>query len=319
MSGSPNDVSAVTVVIPTRNRADLLAQTIESVLGQQQVNISVVVVDDASTDHTAEVLQRFPSISVVRQARPTEQRKARNDGAELVRTEWIAFCDDDDLWAPDKLRRQLDALQETNADWCTCSALFVDESLQPIGGQRLACTKDMAGRLIRQNVVPGGGSGVVVRTEVFRQVGGFRDDARYVEDWDLWIRLARRGAAANVDRLLVAQRQWSRSFSHMDIRGQYQAFMDVTRRYGGQAQKPRNAGYFEIRQRLRSGSRWRIWFDLPRILRASPEDLRWALIMLMLPGAALRRLDLRLVGLDDVATAESWLQHHRRHNEGALT
>jgi glycosyltransferase involved in cell wall biosynthesis len=311
MSGQAADPDAVTVVIPTYNRAHLLDQTVESILGQEDVSVTLVIVNDASTDDTAAMLSsRYPDVTVIHHIETTEQGKARNDGARLARTPWIAFCDDDDLWAPTKLRRQLDAANSQGADWCTSSAILVNQVLEPIGGQRLGDSADFARRITRENIVPGGGSGVLIRTALFEHVGGFREDARYVEDWELWIRLSRHGTWACVDELLVANRRLPGSFSHTDVKRQYQAFRDLTSisdSSGSPRARPRHAGSFEVGQRLVTESRASLLRDLPRILRRSPEDWLLVIAMLTVPESVLRWLRLRRLGAADVLRAMEWL------------
>src|SRR5918994_6933731 len=94
----------VSVVIPTRNRRELLLRTLASVLAQENVDIAVVVVDEASSDGTGDALTSLaePRVSVVRHATPLGVAAARNAGLEHVDTDWVAFVDDDDVWAPDK-------------------------------------------------------------------------------------------------------------------------------------------------------------------------------------------------------------------------
>lgn len=310
----------VTVVVPTHNRADVLPHVLKAILDQEQVSVTVVVVDDASTDGTADLLSSYPDVTVVHHDVPTEQRKARNDGARAVQTPWLAFCDDDDLWAPTKLRRQLDALTSAGADWCACSSIFVDERLEPVGGHRVPTAQEVERLLPRQNMVPGGGSGVLMRTSLFEQVGGFREDAKYVEDWDLWLKASRAGTLVCVDELLVAQRQWSKSYSHKNLDDQYRAFVDMTQRYGdgtvGFRSRPLHLGAFEIQQRLCNGQRLSLVKELPRILRRSPEDWRWAVAMLALPEHRLRELRLRMVGEHDVEYAREWLAAVRSRQFG---
>ena len=109
----------VSIVIPTRNRSELLRTTIRSALRQQHVEFELIVVDEGSTDETAELLAdvRDARLRVIRHETPLGLSAARNDGAEEARGKWVAFLDDDDLWAPDKLMEQLHAAQETARDW----------------------------------------------------------------------------------------------------------------------------------------------------------------------------------------------------------
>src|SRR5690349_1209363 len=101
----------VSVVIPTRNRRELLLRAVRSVLHQREVSLSVVVVDEASTDGSADAVRALgdPRVQVVRHASPRGVSQARNTGLQQVQSPWVAFLDDDDLWAPDKLSAQLEA------------------------------------------------------------------------------------------------------------------------------------------------------------------------------------------------------------------
>jgi glycosyltransferase involved in cell wall biosynthesis len=103
---APPDVS---VVIPTLNRQAALARSISITLGQENVNLEVIVVDDGSTDSTPAYLKtgRDPQLQVIRHARRTGVAAARNHGIQQARGEWVAFLDDDDVWAPHKLREQV--------------------------------------------------------------------------------------------------------------------------------------------------------------------------------------------------------------------
>ena len=93
----------VTVVIPTYNRADYIAETIESVLSQTYRNIEVIVIDDGSTDGTAQVVAPFiPRVSYVQQEN-AERGASRNHGLRLARGKYVAFLDSDDVWLPTKV------------------------------------------------------------------------------------------------------------------------------------------------------------------------------------------------------------------------
>ena len=96
----------VTVVIPTRNRSRLLPVAVSSALGQEDVEVEVVVVDDASTDDTQKVLADLADerLEVVRLSSRQGVSRARNIGIAAAGAGWLAFLDDDDIWAPRKLR-----------------------------------------------------------------------------------------------------------------------------------------------------------------------------------------------------------------------
>src|SRR5688572_6566741 len=118
----------VSVVVPTRNRSTLLMRTLRSVLRQQDVEFEVIVVDEASTDDTPAMLAALddPRVRVIRHEVPLWLAAARNRGAAEARGEWLAFVDDDDLWAPDKLVRQVHAAQDAGREWVYTGAVNFD-------------------------------------------------------------------------------------------------------------------------------------------------------------------------------------------------
>ena len=109
----------VTVVIPTHNRKELLRYALMSALRQEGVALEVIVVDDGSSDGTAEMLAALTDrrVRVVHHETAQGVSAARNRGIEEARGEWIAFLDDDDLWAPDKLRLQLESATKSGRRW----------------------------------------------------------------------------------------------------------------------------------------------------------------------------------------------------------
>jgi glycosyltransferase involved in cell wall biosynthesis len=198
---------AVSVVIPTRNRRRLLARSLTSALEQREVAVEVIVVDDASDDGTARDLAALPAgtVTVIDNAEPVGVSRARNAGLAAARGRWVAFLDDDDVWAPDRLRVQLEELdRRPDAHWACVASVVVDASLRIIGAQHPPRAGALPRGILRYNVVPGGASGVLARTALVRELGGFDPGLRILADWDLWIRLALRSPLAAVDRPLVA-------------------------------------------------------------------------------------------------------------------
>ena len=207
-----------TVVVPTRNRSSLLSLTLRSVLRQQQVELDVIVVDEASTDGTAALLDALADarVRVIRHDRPRGVSAARNRGAAEARGEWLAFVDDDDLWAPDKLARQIHAAETVGRDWAYTGSVSITDRGHVIYGRPPLPPDEVAGDLLRYNAIPGGGSNVIVRRTVWEQVGPFDSRLRNTEDWEMWIRLAKYGLPACVCRPLVGYRVHS-SNSSLDV------------------------------------------------------------------------------------------------------
>jgi glycosyltransferase involved in cell wall biosynthesis len=203
---------AVSIVVAAHNQAAWLDQTIASVRRQQWEDWELVVVDDGSTDGTAEVVARHADDQRVRCLRQSRQERAaaRNRGIAESAGSMIAFLDADDLWRPEKLARQLAVLErEPAAAFCYTLARFVDARGNPLPlrkpphalGGRIFAELMRANRIIL--------SSTLVRRAVLDEAGGFDATlpALGCEDWDLWLRLARRHPVAVVDEELTLYRQ----------------------------------------------------------------------------------------------------------------
>ena len=197
----------VSVVVPTHNRAALLVKTLVSALQQQDVQIEVIVVDDASSDDTAARIARLGDarVRLVRLETPCGLPGARNHGAAAAAGEWLAFLDDDDLWAPDKLARQLHAATRAGRDWAYAGSVNFEDGRIVYSRPPLP-PDDVMAALPRYNAIPGGGSNVLVRRAVWSAAGPFDTRLPMGEDWEMWIRLARHGPPAWVCSPLMAKR-----------------------------------------------------------------------------------------------------------------
>jgi glycosyltransferase involved in cell wall biosynthesis len=196
----------VSVVIPTRGRWSLLRDTLASALAQRDVPLEVVVVDDGSSDETSAELGevRDERLRVVRHERPLGVAAARNRGIEEARGTWVAFLDDDDLWSPDKLSIQLDAIHASDAGFAYSAVVAVDRERRATRALPFPQPKELMRLQLRQNVVPAGGSNVISRTELLRTLGGFDEQLYHLADWDLWIRLGDAAPAAASPEVSVA-------------------------------------------------------------------------------------------------------------------
>jgi glycosyltransferase involved in cell wall biosynthesis len=170
-------------------------------------------VDDGSTDGTPDVLAALVDARL-RLLRHDDSRgvaSARNAGVAVAQGSWIAFLDDDDLWAPRKLRIQIDAADSEGASFGYGGAAAVAEdrtwrySLAPPDPALLAKT------LLARNVLWGGSSNVIARSDLVRRLGGFDERLFQLCDWDLWIRLSQAGPAVACPEVLVACTEHRRS------------------------------------------------------------------------------------------------------------
>jgi glycosyltransferase involved in cell wall biosynthesis len=197
----------VSVVIPTRDRADIVVDTVRLTLLQRGVELEVVVVDDGSRDGTAEALEALgdPRVTVLRHETSRGVASARNHGIERAAHPWVAFLDDDDRWSPDKLRVQLDRARAEEADFVYTAGLAVAADDGRVLWASPAFTPEELRLGIRsRNLIFAGSSNVLVRTELLRRLGGFDESLHHIADWDLWIRLTEAGRPAACPEQLVA-------------------------------------------------------------------------------------------------------------------
>lgn len=187
---APNNQPLVSVVIPVYNGERFLAEAVASVRAQNYAPLEIIIVDDGSTDGTAELVRGLgDDIQYVYQPN-AGPAAARNRGLELARGEIIAFQDADDVWADDKLAGQLALLRQ-----------------YPAAGVVLGAT-----RLIQMNErAPGSGaSGMVAvlqaalfRRSVFEQVGLLNEQLRLSEDTDWYLRAIEQGVQIITHRQIV--------------------------------------------------------------------------------------------------------------------
>jgi glycosyltransferase involved in cell wall biosynthesis len=204
-------VETVSVVIPAYNCARYLPETIESALSQTLPPLEVIVIDDGSTDDTAELLGHYEGrIRYIRQ-RNMGISAARNAGIRVARGSLIAFLDADDIWFPSMLARQCEALSRTGAgvahtgfyNWVSTT------------GEKVTPARDNSvfdGNCYRKffwNETGNPASAFMVRSSCFDTVGLFDEEipGGCCEDLEMWTRIARRFPFAYIGEPLLLRRQ----------------------------------------------------------------------------------------------------------------
>lgn len=195
----------VSAVIPAYNAGKYVGRAIESVLAQTHKPDEIIVVDDGSTDDTAEVVQRFgDAVRFIRQVNAGASI-ARNTGIEAATSEWIAFLDADDEWLPDKLKLQTEHLERnpelvwTTGNYIRC---YCDSKRQQddLAGERLSNVNDLLGGreyfdsyfTAYQNFAGGWTGMMMIKREVLIEAGLFRGDQLRINDVDMWLRIGYR-------------------------------------------------------------------------------------------------------------------------------
>jgi glycosyltransferase involved in cell wall biosynthesis len=209
----------VSVVIPTWNCERYIAQTLRSVLAQSHPPHEVVVVDDGSTDRTAEIVASFgAAVTLVRQANQGVC-VARNQGFARSTGEFLCFLDHDDHWFPNKLAQQLRVF----ASHPEAGVVFTRFALwQPVDGsfpapETLAPREDappgeepeFCGWIYHQFLLDCWAltSTAMIRREALERWGAFDPSLPYSEDWELWLRLSRQVPFVKLDCVSTLYRQ----------------------------------------------------------------------------------------------------------------
>lgn len=194
----------VSVIVAARDAAGTLQATLESVAAQRYPDRELIVVDDGSTDATAEIAARFAPAALIRQPVATGAAAARNAGVARATGELLAMLDADDLYRADYLERQVadydaQVAAGRHVGIVGSDASFCDADGRPLPGRwsgRVAQPSpiDLA-QMLRENPLH---SKVLVTRRAFAQAGGFAPELARAEDYDLWLRIAELGYAVHV-------------------------------------------------------------------------------------------------------------------------
>ncbi len=222
----------VTVILSTHNRAATLGRAITSVLDQQLDGLELVVIDDASTDGTPSLLAAWrddPRVRVLRNDTNLGLPASLNRGIGEASGEWLARIDDDDHWTdPAKLERQL-AWVERHTDAVLLGTAYVDE-----WGRTITNPTDDAG--IRDQMLmrcPFCHSSVLMHAAAVAEVGAYDASLPYAEDWDLWLRLGRRGRMGNLEDVTLVKARGDDTLSERYFHRQLSMAACFARRHAG--------------------------------------------------------------------------------------
>lgn len=184
----------VSVIIPVFNGEQTIKRALDSVFAQTFLNIEVIVVDDASSDNTAELVASYADdrLAIIRCPENQGAAAARNKGIEAAKGRWVAFLDSDDAWKPEKLSRQVELLERCNRPVAACATGYDIEK----NGRRFAVVLNLTPHRFRHDILFGctisPGSTLVVERSVFDVIGGFDEKFRRLEDWDWLLRFSER-------------------------------------------------------------------------------------------------------------------------------
>lgn len=208
----------VSIIICTFNRANYIAQSLDSILKQTFTSYEVIVIDDGSSDNTEEIARGYAARDERIKYFKSEQNlgiaPSRNKGVTLARGEYIAMLDSDDYWVgADKLARQIEVLEnDRKIVLIGTSIICVDEN----GGELKRDIFASEDKIIRARILAKNQfmqSSVVFRRDVFKETSGYQENLKVCEDFDLWLAMGSKGKFANLVEPLVAYRLHSGGIS----------------------------------------------------------------------------------------------------------
>ena len=212
-----NCTPSVSVIIPTHNRSQILKRAVISVLNQSYHDFEVVVVDDASTDETTEVVRKFEDkrIKYIRHKQNKGAPAARNTGLRVSNSEYIAFLDDDDEWLPEKLEIQITAFKAAQPNVGVIYTAFWRVQNGKKKFFPSSKIKHKQGNLYEQ-LLNGNFIGlptVIAKKQCFEKVGLFDECFPRLQDWEFLIRCAQQYHFIYIDKPLLISYHTDKSIS----------------------------------------------------------------------------------------------------------
>jgi glycosyltransferase involved in cell wall biosynthesis len=248
------------VIMPCFNHAAFVGESIEGVLAQSVSDLELIVVDDCSMDTSREVIEKYvrsdPRVRGIYHETNLGASRSRNDGMRAAQSQFLAFCDADDVWMPTKLARQLEILEKHPVHHVAYSdARIIDERGEETGE-----------RFSDKFPVPGNGSGrlfeelctrnfinmqtAVVRRECIADSGYFDEQIKWVEDWWFWVKIANTHSFVYTDEALAKYRVHQKSTGRVQREGykanRIKVFHRTLRNYPGISSELKGQIYYHI-------------------------------------------------------------------------
>lgn len=318
------------VIVPTYNRAGFLQEALASIRAQRRQPLEVIVVDDGSADDTCQVVsQAAPSATYLQQDHAGVS-SARNAGLEVATGDLIAWLDSDDLWGRMFLETMVATLESDPAlDGVYCGWCGIDATGQPVGKRHVHAVEPetLYDTLIEANYITT--STLLLRRECYDAMGPFDTDLPVCEDYDMFLRMAKRFRVQGLDRVLVSFRLHAGStlgessrYSESRLRVVSNHFGPPNARVGDGSERRRRAYGFAYRavtiRCLQDGANDRAWEYMERAVSEWPgllerQDTFYELAcgdqQRVYRGVA-PRVDLDRTGAEMLRWLERWFTDH---------
>lgn len=231
----------VSVIIPTYNRAGLIARSIKSALAQTHRNLEIIVVDDGSTDNTKEVVAAFGGAIQYFYKPNSGPSPTRNLGIQKAKGKYVAFLDSDDLWEPTKIEKQLDHFQKNpGLGMVSTNYRYIDAQDRVIKDPAAQHGYTVSHSFLRDLLeirFPFATPAFMIRKTVFDDIGLFNEQLKISEDLDFLVRLGLKYHVGYIDEVMVSVRMHE---NHL----------------------------------MRETPRYQVWLDSVNVLRSYEDDIR---------------------------------------------
>lgn len=220
----------VSVIIPVYNAERYISDTIESVLNQTYKDIEIVLVDDCSTDNSRKIIEAYANLNsgIVYHLQKENggAAVARNTALSIANGRYVAFLDSDDLWLPEKIKKQMNLLKQNSAGICFTAIEMINENGETIKGKRNVKNKINYDFLLKNTMIAT--SSVLIDRKV---VGDFQMPLiRSGQDYATWLQLMRNGIEAyGINEVLVKYRVGRNSLSSNKLKSIKQVWSIQTR------------------------------------------------------------------------------------------
>lgn len=192
----------VSVIIPTFNRAKLLRQCVKSILEQSYSNLEIIIVDDGSNDNSFNAIKKIKDLRISYFKKKNEGvASARNYGIKKANGKYITFCDDDDLFLKEKIRVQVNFLENNkNLAFCYTNGFIVKNLSKKKFFSHLH-QRTFAQLLLENSQILT--ASVMARLKIVKKIKGFNEELKMCEDYDLWLRMAEKYSFNYIDKVFV--------------------------------------------------------------------------------------------------------------------
>ena len=204
----------ISVIMPAYNSGKFISESIQSVLNQSYQNFEILIVDDASSDNTQDIVNGFKDDRIIYMRNDVNRGVgySRNVAAKSARGEYLAFLDSDDIWEKDKLQIQLDLIASTNCKFCFTGSAFMDEKGTKKEYILNVPEKIDVERLYKQNIISC--SSVLIEKELYLRHKMSEERGLLHEDFLAWISVLKEvDYARGINKPLLVYRLYDSSKS----------------------------------------------------------------------------------------------------------